>query len=150
MAGNQIHGTPLEDLSNRGPQNCMKIFVHRDYSKGTGVKFATKFPTELEGKIEKALFENTINQINNLFSEAEKMSCSRYCEGCFGCISAYLIFFCIETHYEQMMKKVAKYCVEQNERIWSPRGLLITNPVERGLRVIEVCILSEPSATRAQ
>ena len=35
-----------------------------------------------------------------------------------------------------MMKKVTKYVAEQNERIWTPRGLLITNPIERGLRVV--------------
>ncbi|KAB7505667.1 Golgin subfamily A member 7B [Armadillidium nasatum] len=139
MAGNQNHGTPLDDMSsNRGnsattnPQNCMKIFIQRDYSEGTSVKFQARFPQELDGKIERSLFENTVNHINSLFLEAEKMSCSRYCEGCIGCITAYLIFLCVETHYEQMMKKVTKYVSEQNERIWVPRGLLLTNPVERG------------------
>ena len=32
-------------------QLCMKVFVQRDYSDGTMVKFQTTFPSELEGKV---------------------------------------------------------------------------------------------------
>lgn len=31
--------------------NCMKVFVQRDYSDGTSVRFSSRFPTELEGKV---------------------------------------------------------------------------------------------------
>lgn len=31
--------------------NYMKIFVQRDYSDGTSVKFQTRFPSELEGRV---------------------------------------------------------------------------------------------------
>lgn len=41
----------------------------------------------------------------------------------------------------QMMKKVTKYIAEQNERVWVPRGLYITNPVERGLRVVSLSLI---------
>ncbi|XP_045103502.1 golgin subfamily A member 7-like isoform X1 [Portunus trituberculatus] len=147
----QNHGTQLEDLAGgTRPSGCLKVFIQRDYSQGTSVKFQTKFPPELEGKMENNVFENTINDINAMFVEAEKMSCGRYCEGCLGCLTAYLVFFCMETHYEQMMKRVTKYVAEQNERVWTPRGLLITNPIERGLRVIEISILTEPATTRSQ
>ncbi|QQP38583.1 Deoxynucleotidyltransferase terminal-interacting protein 1, partial [Caligus rogercresseyi] len=33
----------------------------------------------------------------------------------------------------------------QNERIWTKRGLLLTDPIEKGLRVIEISILTEPA-----
>ena len=36
----------------------------------------------------------------------------------------------------QCLKKVAKFIVEQNERVYVPRGLLIIDPIERGLRVV--------------
>lgn len=38
-------GTPA--LAN----NYMKVFVQRDYSEGTAVKFQTRFPTELESRV---------------------------------------------------------------------------------------------------
>lgn len=84
------------------------------------------------------------------------MNCSSCCEGCFACLTAYLLYCCTDTHYEkvwyenfkkfavahlfpfefQCLKKVAKFIVEQNERVYVPRGLLIIDPVERGLRVV--------------
>lgn len=30
---------------------CLKVFIQRDYNDGTAVKFQTKFPPELEGKV---------------------------------------------------------------------------------------------------
>ncbi|KAF4533164.1 hypothetical protein B566_EDAN001706 [Ephemera danica] len=146
------HTTPLEALPAQRPtaqQGCMKIFVQRDYSEGTLVKFQTRFPTELEDKIERAAFEYTISQMNAMYAEAEKAGCSTYCEGCMACLTAYLIYICTETHYEKCLKKVAKFVVEQNERVYVPRGLLVTDPSERGLRVIEISILNEPAATRS-
>lgn len=54
----QSNHTPLEDMSaGRGqggggpPQNCLKVFVQRDYSEGTMVKFQTRFPTELGDRV---------------------------------------------------------------------------------------------------
>ncbi len=87
------------------------------------------------------------------------MSCSSCCEGCFACLTAYLLYCCSDTHFEkvswqkelwlidfvltfsltflkQCLKKVAKFIIEQNERVYVPRGLLIIDPVERGLRVV--------------
>lgn len=34
------------------------------------------------------------------------------------------------------MKKLGKYINEQNESVYVPRGLMIVNPMERGLRVV--------------
>lgn len=36
----------------------MKVFVQRDYSDGTSVKFQTRFPPELEGRV--SLFEQSM------------------------------------------------------------------------------------------
>jgi hypothetical protein len=49
----QKQNTPLDDFSARGAPCAPshKVFVQRDYSEGTSVKFQTKFPPELEGKV---------------------------------------------------------------------------------------------------
>lgn len=44
--------------------------------------------------------------------------------------SFFLSLFC------KVLKKIAKYIQEQNEKIYAPRGLLITDPIERGMRVV--------------
>ncbi|MGH0116692.1 UNVERIFIED_CONTAM: hypothetical protein FKN15_021240 [Acipenser sinensis] len=43
---------------------------------------------------------------------------------------------CMETRYEKVLKKISRYIQEQNEKMYAPRGLLITDPIERGMRVV--------------
>jgi hypothetical protein len=43
--------------------------------------------------------------------------------------------------YFQCLRKVGKFIVEQNEMVYLPRGLLLTNPAERGLRIVSLNIL---------
>lgn len=114
-----------------------------------------------------------MNRLNEYFAEAEKGSCSTYCEGCLACITAYLVYMCSETHYEkvwigilgnfshdystclmqllsvclQCLRKISKYIASQNERIYNPKGLQLTDPTYRGLRVIEISILDRTMRT---
>ncbi|XKL62801.1 hypothetical protein PGB90_002634 [Kerria lacca] len=137
-------------LSNiSSTQNCIKVYVQRDYSQGTLVRFQTHLPDELIDKLELSAFQYTVNQLNNFFEEAESTSCKTYCQGCCACLTAYLMFICVESHYEKVLKKVARFVTEQNEKIYAPRGLLLVNPAERGLRVIEILIINQPVISRA-
>uniref|UniRef100_A0A8C5RJ10 Golgin subfamily A member 7 n=1 Tax=Laticauda laticaudata TaxID=8630 RepID=A0A8C5RJ10_LATLA len=86
--------------------------------------------------IDRQQFEETVRTLNNLYAEAEKLGSQSYLEGCLACLTAYTIFLCMETHYEKVLKKIAKYIQEQNEKIYAPQGLLLTDPIERGLRVV--------------
>ncbi|XP_033221014.1 golgin subfamily A member 7 [Belonocnema kinseyi] len=99
-----------------------------------------------QGKIDRQAFEYTIKQLNNYFAEAERASCSTYCESCLACLTGYLIYICTETHYEKCLRKVAKFVSEQNDRVYRPRGLLLTDPTTRGLRLIEISILDRPAS----
>lgn len=38
--------------------------------------------------------------------------------------------------FMQVLKKISRYIKDQNEKIYAPRGLLLTDPIERGLRVV--------------
>ncbi|XP_068130838.1 golgin subfamily A member 7 [Hyperolius riggenbachi] len=124
-----------------------KVFIQRDYTNGTLCQFQTKFPSELETRIDRQQFEETVRTLNNLYAEAEKLGGQSYLEGCLACLTAYTIFLCMETHYEKVLKKIAKYIQEQNEKIYAPQGLLLTDPIERGMRVIEVTIYEDRSLT---
>ncbi|XP_016139824.1 golgin subfamily A member 7-like [Sinocyclocheilus grahami] len=120
-----------------------KVFIQRDYTDGTVCKFQTKFPSELESRIERTLFEDTVKTLNNYYAEAEKIGGQSYLEGCLACLTIYLIFLCIETRYEKVLKKISRYIQEQNEKVYAPRGLLITDPIERGMRVIEISVYED-------
>ncbi|KAM8914476.1 golgin subfamily A member 7-like [Spinachia spinachia] len=133
----------LQDL--RQPAVSSKVFVQRDYNSGTFSKFQTKFPSELEPRLDKQQFEETIQTLNNLYAEAEKLGGKSYLEGCLACLTAYTIFLCMETHYEKVLKKISRYIKDQNEKVYAPRGLLLTDPIERGLRVVEITIFEDRS-----
>ncbi|KAM6369583.1 golgin subfamily A member 7 isoform 1-T1 [Pluvialis apricaria] len=122
-----------------------KVFIQRDYSGGTRCQFQSKFPAELENRIDRQQFEETVRTLNNLYAEAEKLGGQSYLEGCLACLTAYTIFLCMETHYEKVLKKIAKFIQEQNEKIYAPQGLLLTDPIERGLRVVSFCRFLEQS-----
>lgn len=76
--------------------------MQRDYSEGTLVKFQSRFPPELDGRLERAAFEHAVGQLNVLYAEAEAGGCNTYCEGCMACLTAYLMYICAETHYEKV------------------------------------------------
>ncbi|XP_060727363.1 golgin subfamily A member 7B [Tachysurus vachellii] len=136
----------LQDLRHTASL-ATKVFIQRDYSEGTICKFHTKPPAELSNRIERTLFEDTVKTLNNYYAEAEKISGQSYLEGCMACVSAYIIFLCMETRYEKVLKKISMYIQEQNENIYAPRGLLITDPIERGMRVIEISVFEDRSST---
>ncbi|XP_048747583.1 golgin subfamily A member 7-like [Ostrea edulis] len=137
-------GQKMDDMTRILPSNCSKVFIQRDFSDGTAVKFHTKeFPTELVGKIEDKYLVQTITTLNTMYSEAESLNSRNYCESCFACLTAYLSYLCFDTHYEKVLKKVGKYIAEQNQTVYVPRGLMLVDPVERGLRTLEICILNE-------
>ncbi|RWS31488.1 golgin subfamily A member 7-like protein [Leptotrombidium deliense] len=141
-----MSGTANQDNASHGYK---KVFIQRDYTEGSGVKFSNKFPPELEGLIDRQNFEHLITTLNNIYSNAENMSTTTFCESCFACISAYLLYACIETYYQKCMRKVAAFIDEQNETVWIPRGLYVTDPITRGLRVIEITIADKDAQRRA-
>ena len=130
--------TPSVDDPARSVQ---KVFIQRDYSEGTAVQFAKKFPPELEGKLARHEVAEVVTKINGIFSEAEKTNTSSLLHGCGACLTGYLIYMCTQTPYEKCLKQLAQLIHEQNETLFVPRGLVLVNPMERGLRVIEINIL---------
>lgn len=111
-------------------QSTRKIFIQRDFTYGTAVKFSTELPRELVGKVSEwqlvwclscihplgflflllqvdaATFEGTIGTINSMFDSAEALSCRNISEGCLSCITGYTLHYCFKTNYEQVKVKV--------------------------------------------
>uniref|UniRef100_A0A3Q2X8P1 Golgin A7 family member B n=1 Tax=Haplochromis burtoni TaxID=8153 RepID=A0A3Q2X8P1_HAPBU len=136
------------------PVSGSLVFIQRDYSEGTVCRFQAKFPSELDNRIERTLLEETVKTLNSYYAEAEKIGGQSYLEGCLACATAYIIFLCMETRYEKVLRKISGFIQEQNEKIYAPRGLLLTDPIERGMRVLEISVFedrgsggSSPSST---
>lgn len=109
-------------------------YVQRDYSKGTKLRFETTLPSELENYLDPNEFAQFIDKLNEIYSDAEKL---RFCEGCLACLSAYLLYCCIETYKQKCMRRAAEFIASQNE-LWKCRGITIFDPINRGFRILEI------------
>ncbi|CDW51929.1 Golgin subfamily A [Trichuris trichiura] len=116
--------------------DCRKIFVRRDYSAGMVVKFSTKLPPELQGRLDPDEFARIITKLNEIYAKAEKITCESVFENVIGFFSCYLAHLCITFQYDKYLRFVSNYLKEQNEKVFIPHGLFVVDPIERGLRVV--------------
>uniref|UniRef100_A0A0M3HY77 Ras modification protein ERF4 n=2 Tax=Ascaris TaxID=6251 RepID=A0A0M3HY77_ASCLU len=121
---------------------CNKIFVQRDYSKGLGVQFDTSFPAALEGKISEEEWNHTITTLNAHYNKAEEVCCASVMETLLGCLSCYISRVFTKTQYEKQLLEISTFLSEQNRNVYLPVGLHLTDPIERGLRVFEISLIT--------
>lgn len=58
-------------------------------------------------QLDRGAFEYTLTELNNMYASAESLSGRTYCESCFACLTAYLAYVCIDTHYEKVGKSAS-------------------------------------------
>lgn len=58
---NHENGSRTGETEQMAQTQCLKVFVQRDYSEGTLVKFQTRFPQELEGRVSKKVIFSKVN-----------------------------------------------------------------------------------------
>ena len=76
----KVGQTNPNNNNNQSP-GYRKVFIQRDYSEGTSVRFQNKFPEELEGYIERQHFDYLITTLNCYYDKAEAGNLSTFCEG---------------------------------------------------------------------
>eukprot|EP00035_Acanthoeca_spectabilis_P007039 m.131739 g.131739 ORF g.131739 m.131739 type:complete len:139 (-) comp13770_c0_seq2:1973-2389(-) len=122
-----------------GEQKPFRAFVNRDYSKGVEPRFeAEPLPVKLEGLLTPEQLKETITKINSFFEEAEAHTSSLYWRNFANCLVGYVADFCLANPYDKHMKEMSAYVQEQNKLVYNPRGLVLIDPLDRGLRVIEI------------
>ena len=52
-------------------------------------------------------------------------------------MNGFLLLLC----FVQVLKKIGRYIQDQNNNVYIPRGVLLIDPVERGLRVVSFLFL---------
>ncbi|CAD5210165.1 unnamed protein product [Bursaphelenchus okinawaensis] len=129
--------------------NCHKLFVERDYSAGLDVRFQRSFPQNLEGIIDENSWYYLIDNINSMFKRAEAVNMGSIGETLVSFFTCYLIRLCTTTRYEKQLMMIRKFIDEQNKNVFLPVGLCVTDPIERGLRVLEITVLSSGGAVQS-
>ncbi|NWH40003.1 GOGA7 protein, partial [Chloropsis hardwickii] len=131
-----------------------KVFIQRDYSGGTRCQFQSKFPAELENRVRRGGPGPARGSRRARRTEPARRAGPHGPHGphgpapgrpwqapCPDMVVTPVLFPC------QVLKKIAKFIQEQNEKIYAPQGLLLTDPIERGLRVIEITIYEDRGLT---
>jgi len=129
-----------------GLDNCHKIYVDRDYSIGLEVRFLRNFPALLDGLVEPEDWYYFIDTINKLFELAEAVNIGSVGETLVGFFTCYLVRLCTKTRYEKKLVEIRRFIEEQNQKIFVPAGLCVTDPMDRGFRVLEISILTSGCA----
>uniref|UniRef100_A0AC35TX25 Erf4 domain-containing protein n=1 Tax=Rhabditophanes sp. KR3021 TaxID=114890 RepID=A0AC35TX25_9BILA len=142
--------TELQDLvSKRSLGDCRRVFIQRDYTKGLNVRFTTELPGLVGERCEKEVWVDFINTINEKFETAAKVNIASALETCFNCLTCYLFSLCVKSSYNKAIDGIIDFIEVKNKSIFQDRNLFITNPMKKGLRVIEVVILNEFDAPSA-
>uniref|UniRef100_A0A7I4YIJ4 Ras modification protein ERF4 n=1 Tax=Haemonchus contortus TaxID=6289 RepID=A0A7I4YIJ4_HAECO len=140
------NGVTVHEMKAIRLESCRKIFVPRDYSFGLDVHFETQFPMAFRGKISESTWENTIQTINSIFADAEKVCFATILETVLGCATCYCSRLVSDTIYQKKMKKLNEFLNLENQQTYNPAGFHILSPMERGLRTVEIWILTDPSS----
>lgn len=96
-------------------------------------------------QISEATWETTIHTINSIFADAEKVCFATILETLLGCATCYCSRLVSDTIYQKKMKKLNEFLAQENHQTYNPAGFHILSPMERGLRTVEIWILSDPS-----
>lgn len=48
------------------------------------------------------MFRRTIEEMNDIFDNAETLNCWNCLEGCLSCLTGYTLHYCLKTHYERV------------------------------------------------
>eukprot|EP00053_Salpingoeca_punica_P005055 m.52415 g.52415 ORF g.52415 m.52415 type:complete len:188 (+) comp13071_c0_seq2:183-746(+) len=123
------------------------FFVPRDYSRGLTPRFSTTLPARLNGVIPLEAFTAAVNGINSIFAEAEKQTPALFFRNFVSCLSAFILEACLPNPYNQHLKRLTAFVDKQNQEVFQPLGYRLVNPLDRGLRVLEIKLLAGSPST---
>ena len=113
-----------------------RFVVHRDYSNGLLTQWEDVFPAGLEEYgVSEDQFHNTIQTLNQMFSQTEYYGCTTCLESLVGCMTFYSYYLCFSGQYERGKKMIEIYLEEQNSTVYSE--VIWLNPFRNGL--LNVC-----------
>ncbi|KAI8146557.1 Golgin subfamily A member 7/ERF4 family-domain-containing protein [Fennellomyces sp. T-0311] len=116
------------EISRRVPDKSIR--VDRDYSRGDGItRFSTDYPPLLAGRITPEQFQHTIDGINQLLEDAERVSWNAVFDNVMECITIYTWPILFSTHYQRCIRRLLDFIQHENEILYHQHGVSISNPV---------------------
>ncbi|GMT35780.1 hypothetical protein PFISCL1PPCAC_27077, partial [Pristionchus fissidentatus] len=132
---------PIHPNSPLPIQDRKCFFVQRDYSKGLTAAFSTEFPTELVRVIDERTWVSFVKELNERFSVADAITARSVMETFLGLCTCYIFHPCTRSSYEIHLEDISDYIDDVNDQVFNSRGLHVGNPMEHGMRALEVSFL---------
>ncbi|KAF7639654.1 Erf4 domain-containing protein [Meloidogyne graminicola] len=123
---------------------CKKIYIQRDYSRALVIRFSTEFPEELENYVDNKLWTDFVNNLNQIYFDAEKLSSRAYLENIISLLTCHLSRLCFKSYWTKKLEEAEFLIDEINQQHFVKEGIYVGNPLDKGFRVIEVVLLDEP------
>jgi len=133
----------IEKKSTEKFQVVGNAFIQRDYSnrESRDLMFeVSKFPPQLDNRIEKENFESAIREINLALAPLNKKNSRNFLESWVSMFTCMLI----PTKFDTTSKRLDKLIDSQNKELFIPRGLQILPPKRSGYRNIQIVIFKIP------
>eukprot|EP00039_Didymoeca_costata_P023554 m.7478 g.7478 ORF g.7478 m.7478 type:complete len:185 (-) comp3720_c0_seq2:101-655(-) len=133
-------GVPGNQVGADSSENVSRAFVTRTYERPY-VQFSTDLPALLAGKIVPHDFKSVIARINTYFEAAESFTSEVGWTNLSWCLCGYFCALFYRSKYEMCMAQMSDFVEERNKKLFQPAGMKLINPLQRGLRIIEIEIL---------
>ncbi|KAG0165333.1 hypothetical protein DFQ30_008606 [Apophysomyces sp. BC1015] len=125
------------DMSQRAIVQVIRI--ERDYSQGDGItRFVTIVPEELDDRISHAQVVRTVETINSMLQQAEKLSLRTAFDNIMECLTIYTWPLIVPSYYQQSIKRLLSFIDSENKTIYNAQGLEISNPVKAAFLFLEI------------
>ena len=82
------------------------------------------------------------HQHNTSVSESRSQLLLSVCEFVCVCACVCMRAYVCHTSFSQRVQEVAKYIQQQNHEIYEQRGLILGDPMDRGLRCVSYCMVN--------
>ncbi|ORY01478.1 hypothetical protein K493DRAFT_334957 [Basidiobolus meristosporus CBS 931.73] len=115
-----------------------KLRIERDYTLGESCQFSMDYPKELTDKVSVPQFQESISKLNSILYRAESNWFRHSLDNIFGCLSLYTTPVCFGTFYQKCMAEFDRAIEIENEKVYSPVGLRLLNPLHSAYLYLEI------------
>ena len=122
-----------------GPAGGLAAAAAAVVAQPAGVRVVLTVTVRARGpQLPEETWKATVDGINKHFDAAEAHTAALYWRNFASCLTGYIADFCLANPYDAHLRAMSAFVDEQNAKVYNPRGLVLVNPLDRGLRVIEV------------
>ncbi|CEI98457.1 hypothetical protein RMCBS344292_12565 [Rhizopus microsporus] len=136
---NAMTKTEHEVISIKNRVPIKSIRIERDYSLGDGItRFYTNYPEDLQGLITPEQFKHTIEEVNRMMDYADRLSWKVILENIMETLTIYLWPVLFSTHYQRAIDRLHAFIDSENQNVYHPHNLSISDPVKSAFLFIEI------------